>query len=166
MTKTSTQYLAQESLGCRTKNQSAALIAVAKTVLKKIKKAVDFFKRFTILIEVNVIAKYIPKKKSIQIKGFKEGYARNKKQRLKKSHAFSMTFERVENAGWLKGAVDLNEVNSLEQKKAPRPKWKQQVYVDNCKENGFRFFDSKTKEPLPKQYHLKLFLEGNKIFVL
>ncbi len=84
---------------------------------------------------MNVIAKYIPKKKSIQVKGFKEGYARNKKQRLKKSHAFSMTFERVENAGWLKGAVDLNEVNSLEQKKAPRPKWKQQVYVDNCKEN-------------------------------
>ena len=60
---------------------------------------------------MNVIAKYIPKKKSIQVKGFKEGYARNKKQRLKKSHAFSMTFERVENAGWLKGAVDLNEVN-------------------------------------------------------
>ena len=77
-----------------------------------------------------------------------------------------MTFERVENAGWLKGAVDLNEVNSLEQKKAPRPKWKQQVYIDNCKENGFRFFDSKTKKPLSKQYHLKLFLEGNKIFVL
>ena len=77
-----------------------------------------------------------------------------------------MTFERVENAGWLKGAVDLNEVNSLEQKKSPRPKWKQQVYVDNCKENGLRFFDVRTKEPLPKQYHLKLFLEGNKIFVL
>ena len=109
---------------------------------------------------------WLPKKKSIQIKGFKEGYARNKKQRLKKSHAFSMTFERVENAGWLKGAVDLNEVNSLEQKKSPRPKWKQQVYIDNCKENGFRFFDSKTKKVLPKQYHLKLFLEGNKIFVL
>ena len=115
---------------------------------------------------MNVIAKYIPKKKSIQIKGFKEGYARNKRQRLKKSHAFSMTFERVENAGWLKGAVDLNEVNSLEQKKSPRPKWKQQVYVDNCKEKGFRFFDARTKKALPKQYHLKLFLEGSKIFVL
>ena len=115
---------------------------------------------------MNVIAKYIPKKKSIQIKGFKEGYARNKKQRLKKSHAFSMTFERVENSEWLKGAVDLNEVNSLEQKKSPRPKWKQQVYVDKCKENGFRFFDSRTKKVLPRQYGLKLFLEGNKIFVL
>ena len=77
-----------------------------------------------------------------------------------------MTFERVENAGWLKGAVDLNEVNSLEQKKSPRPKWKQQVYVDNCKENGFRFFDVKTKKALSKQYHLKLFLEDSKIFVL
>ena len=48
---------------------------------------------------MNVIAKYIPKKKSIQIKGFKEGYARNKKQRLKKSHAFSMTLERIEKGG-------------------------------------------------------------------
>tara|TARA_B100000700_G_scaffold304229_1_gene376637 strand:- start:254 stop:679 length:426 start_codon:yes stop_codon:yes gene_type:complete len=141
------------------------LIAVAKTVLKKIKKAVDFFKRFTILIEVNVIAKYIPKKKSIQIKGFKESY-RGNRHRLKKSHAFSMTFNCFEKRGWLKGAVDLDEVNALEQKKSPRPKWKQQVYVDNCKENGFRFFDSKTKKALPKQYHLKLFLEGNKIFVL
>ena len=37
---------------------------------------------------MNVIAKYIPKKKSIQIKGFKEGYARNKKQRLKKESRF------------------------------------------------------------------------------
>ena len=115
---------------------------------------------------MNVIAKYIPKKKSIQIKGFKEGYARNKKQRLKKSHAFSMTFSSFEKCGWLKGAVDLDEVNSLEQKKAPRPKWKQQVYVDNCKENGFRFLDAKTKKALPKQYHLKLFLEDSKIFVL
>mgnify|MGYP003117433288 FL=1 len=53
MTKTSTQYLAQESLGCRTKNQSVALIAVAKTVLKKIKKAVDFFKRNGILYLMN-----------------------------------------------------------------------------------------------------------------
>ena len=114
---------------------------------------------------VNVIAKYIPKKKSIQIKGFKESYRGNKK-RLKKSHAFSMTFERVESAGWLKGAVDLDEVNSLEQKKSPRPKWKQQVYVDNCKENGFRFVDLRTKKVLPRQYGLKLFLEGNKIFVL
>ena len=99
---------------------------------------------------MNVIAKYIPKKKSIQIKGFKEGYARNKKQRLKKSHAFSMTFERVENSEWLKGAVDLNEVNTLEQKKSPRPKWKQQVYVDECKENGLRLFDLRTKESTPK----------------
>lgn len=115
---------------------------------------------------MNVIAKYIPKKKSIQIKGFKDGYARNKKQRLKKSHAFSMTFSSFEKCGWLKGAVDLDEVNSLEQKKAPRPKWKQQVYVDICKENGFRFFDTRTKKVLPKQYHLKLFLEGSKIFVL
>ena len=114
---------------------------------------------------MNVIAKYIPKKKSIQIKGFKESYRGNRK-RLKKSHAFSMTFSSFEKCGWLKGAVDLDEVNSLEQKKAPRPKWKQQVYVDNCKENGFRFFDTRTKKVLPKQYHLKLFLEGNKIFVL
>lgn len=114
---------------------------------------------------MNVIAKYIPKKKSIQIKGFKESY-RGNRHRLKKSHAFSMTLGCIEKGGWLKGAVDLNEVNSLEQKKSPRPKWKQQVYIDNCKENGFRFFDSKTKKVLPKQYHLKLFLEGNKIFVL
>jgi len=114
---------------------------------------------------MNVIAKYIPKKKSIQIKGFKESF-RGNKARLKKSHAFSMTFERVENAGWLKGAVDLNEVNSLEQKKSPRPKWKQQVYIDNCKENGFRFFDLRTKKVLPRQYHLNIFLEDSKIFVL
>ena len=114
---------------------------------------------------MNVIAKYIPKKKSIQIKGFKESY-RGNKHRLKKSHAFSMTFNSFEKRGWLKGAVDLDEVNALEQKKAPRPKWKQQVYVDNCKENGFRFFDAKTKKALPKQYHLKLFLEDSKIFVL
>ena len=114
---------------------------------------------------MNVIAKYIPKKKSIQIKGFKESY-RGNKHRLKKSHAFSMTFNCFEKRGWLKGAVDLDEVNAFEQKKAPRPKWKQQVYVDNCKENGFRFLDAKTKKALPKQYHLKLFLEDSKIFVL
>ena len=114
---------------------------------------------------MNVIAKYIQKKTSIQIKGFKESY-RGNKHRLKKSPAFSMTFSSFEKCGWLKGAVDLDEVNNLEQKKAPRPKWKQQVYVDNCKENGFRFFDARTKKVLPKQYHLKLFLEGNKIFVL
>ena len=114
---------------------------------------------------MNVIAKYIPKKKSIQIKGFKESYRGNRK-RLKKSHAFSMTFSSFEKCGWLKGAVDLDEVNNLEQKKAPRPKWKQQEYVDNCKENCYRFYDARTKKVLPKQYHLKLFLEGNKIFVL
>ena len=71
---------------------------------------------------MNVIAKYIPKKKSIQIKGFKESYRGNRK-RLKKSHAFSMTFSSFEKCGWLKGAVDLDEVNNLEQKKAPRPKY-------------------------------------------
>tara|TARA_Y100000004_G_scaffold169446_1_gene203712 strand:+ start:9173 stop:9517 length:345 start_codon:yes stop_codon:yes gene_type:complete len=114
---------------------------------------------------MNVIAKYIPKKKSIQIKGFKEGYARNKKQRLKKSHAFSMTLERIEKNGWLKGAVDLDEVNSLEEKKSPRPKWKQQVELASCKERGLRLIDIKTKEPV-KGYSTKLFLEGSKIFVL
>ena len=44
---------------------------------------------------MNVIAKYIPKKKSIQIKGFKESY-RGNKHRLKKSHVFSMTFSSFE----------------------------------------------------------------------
>ena len=114
---------------------------------------------------MNVIAKYIPKKKSIQVKGFKEGYARNKKQRLKKSHAFSMTLERIEKGGWLKGAVDLNEVNSLEQKKSPRPKWKQQVELVSSKERGLHLVDVKTKDPV-KGYSTKLFLEGSKIFVL
>ena len=114
---------------------------------------------------MNVIAKYIPKKKSIQIKGFKEGYARNKKQRLKKSHAFSMTLERVEKGGWLKGAVDLSEINSLEEKKTPRPKWKQRVELAVCKERGLALVDIKTKKPV-KGYHTKLFLEDSKIFVL
>ena len=114
---------------------------------------------------MNVIAKYIPKKKSIQVKGFKEGYARNKKQRLKKSHAFSMTLERVEKGGWLKGAVDLSEINSLEEKKTPRPKWKQRVELAVCKERGLRLVDIKTKEPV-NGYSTKVFLEGNKIFVL
>ena len=113
---------------------------------------------------MNVIAKYIPKKKSIQIKGFKEGYARNKKQRLK-SHAFSMTLERIEKNGWLKGAVDLNEINGLEEKKTPRPKWKQQVELAVSKERGLHLVDVKTKDPV-KGYSTKLFLEGNKIFVL
>ena len=114
---------------------------------------------------MNVIAKYIPKKKSIQIKGFKEGYARNKRLRLKKSHAFSMTLGCVEKNGWLKGAVDLDEVNSLEQKKAPRPKWKQQVELVSSKERGLELVDVKTKKPV-KGYHTKLFLEDSKIFVL
>ena len=114
---------------------------------------------------MNVIAKYIPKKKSIQIKGFKEGYSRNKRQRLKKSHAFSMTLGCIEKGGWLKGAVDLNEVNSLEEKKAPRPKWKQQVELVSSKERGLELVDIKTKKPV-KGYHTKLFLEDSKIFVL
>jgi hypothetical protein len=113
---------------------------------------------------VNVIAKYIPKKKSIQIKGFKESFRGNKK-RLKKSHAFSMTLERIEKDGWLKGAVDLNEVNGLEEKKTPRPKWKQRVELAVCKERGLRLVDIKTKEPV-NGYSTKVFLEGNKIFVL
>ena len=113
---------------------------------------------------VNVIAKYIPKKKSIQIKGFKESFRGNKK-RLKKSHAFSMTLERIEKGGWLKGAVDLNEVNNLEQKKSPRPKWKQQVELVSSKERGLHLVDVKTKDPV-KGYSTKLFLEGSKIFVL
>ena len=113
---------------------------------------------------MNVIAKYIPKKKSIQIKGFKESFRGNKK-RLKKSHAFSMTLERIEKGGWLKGAVDLNEVNSLEQKKSPRPKWKQQVELVSSKERGLHLVDVKTKDPV-KGYSTKLFLEGSKIFVL
>ena len=113
---------------------------------------------------MNVIAKYIPKKKSIQVKGFKESFRGNKK-RLKKSHAFSMTLERIEKGGWLKGAVDLNEVNSLEQKKSPRPKWKQQVELVSSKERGLHLVDVKTKDPV-KGYSTKLFLEGSKIFVL
>ena len=113
---------------------------------------------------MNVIAKYIPKKKSIQIKGFKESFRGNKK-RLKKSHAFSMTLERIEKGGWLKGAVDLNEVNNLEQKKSPRPKWKQQVELVSSKERGLHLVDVKTKDPV-KGYSTKLFLEGSKIFVL
>ena len=113
---------------------------------------------------MNVIAKYIPKKKSIQIKGFKESFRGNKK-RLKKSHAFSMTLERIEKGGWLKGAVDLNEVNSLEEKKSPRPKWKQQVELVSCKEKGLHLVDVKTKDPV-RGYSTKLFLEGSKIFVL
>ena len=113
---------------------------------------------------MNVIAKYIPKKKSIQIKGFKGSYRGNKK-RLKKSHAFSMTLERIEKNGWLKGAVDLNEVNGLEEKKSPRPKWKQRVELVPCEERGAKLVDIKTKEPV-QGYHTKVFLEGNKIFVL
>ena len=134
--------------------------------MERVKKVLDTeSKRCYSNITVNVIAKYIPKKKSIQVKGFKEGYARNKRQRLKKSHAFSMTFERIEKGGWLKGAVDLNEVNSLEQKKSPRPKWKQQVELVSSKERGLHLVDIKTKDPV-KGYSTKLFLEGSKIFVL
>ena len=115
---------------------------------------------------MTVIAKYIPKKKSIQIKGFKEGYSRNKKQRLKKSHAFNMTFSCLEKGGWLKGAVDLNEVNSLEEKKTPRPKWKHQVSMMEDKNRGLVLTDVKTGKKIDKSYNLKLFLEDSKIFVL
>ena len=113
---------------------------------------------------MNVIAKYIPKKKCLQVKGFKESY-RGNRHRLKKSHAFSMTLERIEKGGWLKGAVDLSEINSLEEKKAPRPKWKQQVELVPCEERGAKLVDIKTKEPV-KGYHTKVFLEDSKIFVL
>ncbi len=115
---------------------------------------------------MTVIAKYIPKKKSIQIKGFKEGYSRNKRQRLKKSHAFNMTFSCLEKGSWLKGAVDLNEVKSLEEKKAPRPKWKHQVAMTMDKRHDVVLTDVKTGKKIDKTYNLKLFLEGNKIFVL
>jgi len=114
---------------------------------------------------MNVIAKYIPQKKSIQIKGFKESFRGRGKPRLKKSHAFSMTLERIEKGGWLKGAVDLDEVNNLERKKAPRPKWKQQVELVSSSQGVTELVDIKTKKPV-KGYSTKLFLEGNKIFVL
>jgi hypothetical protein len=114
---------------------------------------------------VNVIAKYIPKKKSIQIKGFKESFRGHWKPRLKKSHAFSMTLGCIEKGGWFKGAVDLNEVNNLEQKKSPRPKWKQRVELKTSKERGYELVDVKTKKRVDI-YSRKLFLEDSKIFVL
>jgi len=76
-----------------------------------------------------------------------------------------MTLERIEKNGWLKGAVDLNEVNGLEEKKTPRPKWKQQVELVSSEERGLHLVDVKTKDPV-KGYSTKLFLEGSKIFVL
>lgn len=114
---------------------------------------------------MRVIAKYIPKKKSIQIKGFK-GY-KNKK-RLKKSHAFTMSFDTIEKGGWIKGSVNLDEVNSLEQKKAPRPKWKQQVRVEQKANKICCLVDAKTGERVKEEYgsRMNLFLENNKIFVL
>lgn len=114
---------------------------------------------------MQVIAKYIPKKKSIQIKGFKETFRGRGKPRLKKSHAFSMTLGHIEKGGWLKGDVDLDEVKALEQKKSPRPKWKQQVELASSEERGLELVDIKTKKSV-KSYSAKLFLEGNKIFVL
>ena len=76
-----------------------------------------------------------------------------------------MTLERIEKNGWLKGAVDLNEINGLEEKKTPRPKWKQQVELVSSKERGLHLVDVKTKDPV-KGYSTRLFLEGSKIFVL
>lgn len=115
---------------------------------------------------MQVIAKYIPKKKSIQIKGFKEGYGRDDKRRLKKSHAFHMTFSRLEKGGWLKGEVDLSDIKSLEEKKTPRPKWKQQVTITRKGVYDIVITDVKTGKEVNKTHGLKLFLEGNKIFVL
>jgi hypothetical protein len=78
-----------------------------------------------------------------------------------------MTLERIEKGGWIKGAVDLSEINSLEQKKSPRPKWKQRVeLVPSCKEKAAHFVDFKTKEPVKRSFGERLFLEGSKIFVL
>ena len=115
---------------------------------------------------MTVIAKYIPKKKSIQIKGFKDGYGKSNKQRLKKSHAFHMTLGRLEKGGWLKGEVDLSEIKSLEEKKTPRPKWKQQVTISRQNDYDITITDVKTGKEVIKTHRLKLFLEGNKIFVL
>lgn len=77
-----------------------------------------------------------------------------------------MTLERLEKGGWLKGAVDLSEINNLEQKKASRPKWKQRVELASNKEKGLHLVDFKTKEPIGRSYGERLFLEGSKIFVL
>jgi hypothetical protein len=115
---------------------------------------------------VNVIAKYIPKKKCLQIKGFKERHGRGDRARLKKSHSFSMSFETFAQGGWLKGQVDLDEINNLEQKKSPRPKWKHQVRLVESKELGTHFVNVKTGKPLEKHYNLKVFLEDSKVFVL
>ena len=111
---------------------------------------------------MQVIVYYNPKKKCLEIKGRRgENRYPAKKQLdvLKRTHALDLG-EVSLNKRTFSGKVDLDTIHSLEEKKSPRPKWKQQARV----EKG-HFVDVKTGEKI-KDYAPRLFLEDCKIFVL
>ena len=90
---------------------------------------------------MQAIVYYNPKKKCLEIKGSKRGRAYGDKPVvLKRTHALHMGDASIKKRT-LAGSVDLDDINSLEQKKSPRPKWKHQVRIDRKKQ---KFVDLKT----------------------
>jgi len=111
---------------------------------------------------MQVVVYYNPKKKCLEVKGSKRARAYNDKLALlKRTHALHMGDVSIKKRT-LAGSVDLDDINSLEQKKSSRPKWKHQVRVDRKKG---KFVDLKTGKDID-QYHPRVFIEDSKIFVL
>ena len=111
---------------------------------------------------MQVIVVYNSKKKCLEIKGSKRARAYGDKPVvLKRTHALHMGDASIKKRT-LAGSVDLDDINSLEQKKSSRPKWKHQVRIDRKKQ---KFVDLKTGKDID-QYHPRVFIEDSKIFVL
>ena len=115
---------------------------------------------------MQVIVYYNPKKKCLEIKGRRgEDRYPAKKQLdvLKRTHALDLGEVSLKRRTF-SGKVDLDTIHSLEEKKSPRPKWKQQVEIKRRDGNN-KFVDIKTGNKL-EAYSPRLFLEDSKIFVL
>ena len=111
---------------------------------------------------MQVVVVYNSKKKCLEVKGSKRARAYNDKLALlKRTHALHMGDVSIKKRT-LAGSVDLDDINSLEQKKSSRPKWKHQVRIDRKKQ---KFVDLKTGKDID-QYHPRVFIEDSKIFVL
>jgi len=115
---------------------------------------------------MQVIVYYNPKKKCLEVKGRKDTNrypAKKQLDVLKRTHALDLGEVSLKRRTF-SGKVDLDTIHSLEEKKSPRPKWKQQVEIKRRDGNN-KFVDIKTGNKL-EAYSPRLFLEDSKIFVL
>ena len=115
---------------------------------------------------MQVVVYYNPKKKCLEIKGRKDENrypAKKQLDVLKRTHALDLGEVSLKRRTF-SGKVDLDTIHSLEEKKSPRPKWKQQVVIKR-RDGHNKLIDVKTGNKL-EAYAPRLFLEDSKIFVL